>query len=148
MGDTRTDLYDPTSSLKYDIVFPSAGTYYCYLRNWASDSLNNGFHLEFDGVRLSTQSDSHGTREAVYATKQSIWNWATQWQYGEGDVEGPLDIVVNSAGTHTLAIISRDPGFRFDRIIVVDYKIGGSNYSTGTAPAFLNELETIPNGYN
>ena len=147
MGDTRTDLYDPTSSLKYDIDFPSAGTYYCYLRNWASDSLNNGFHLEFDGVRLSTQSDSHGTREAVYATKQSIWNWATQWQYGEGDVEGPLDIVVNSAGTHTLAIVSRDPGFRFDRIIVVDYKIGGLNYSTGTAPAFLNELETIPNGY-
>ena len=84
----------------------------------------------------------------VFATKESKWNWASQWKYGEIDVEGPLDIVVNSAGTHTLGIATREIGFRMDRIIIVDYKIGGQDYSGTTAPAFLDELETIPNGYN
>ena len=133
-----------SGTLEYDISFPAAGTYYCYIRNWASTSENNGCHLEFDSVRLSEMYD----REAVYATKQSIWNWATQWQLGESSHIGPLDIVVDSAGNHTLGIVTRDLGFKIDRIIIVDHKIGGQDYTGTTAPAFLDELDTIPNGYN
>jgi len=133
-----------SGTLEYDISFPAAGTYYCYIRNWASDHLNNGCHLEFDSVRLSEQSG----RVGVYAVKQSIWNWATQWQFGDDSHIGPLDIVVGSAGTHTLGIVTREIGFKADRIIIIDSKIGGQDYTGTTAPAFLDELDTIPNGYN
>jgi hypothetical protein len=131
-------------TLQYQISFPSAGTYYCYIRNWASGSENNGCHLELDGTRIS---EING-REAVYATKESKWNWATQWQLGEGAHIGPLDIVINTAGPHTLGIVTRDLGFKVDRVIVIDRKIGDQDYTGTTAPAFLDVLETVPNGYN
>ena len=138
------DATHATETLEYDIDFPAAGTYYCYIRNWASDHLNNGFHLKFDGVVLSQQSGKVG----VYAIKQSVWNWAAQWQFENDSHIGPLDIYVSSAGTHTLGISNREIGFKADRIVITDYKIGDQDYSTVVDLPFLHELDTIPNGYN
>ena len=111
-------------------------------------SVSNGFHLEFDGIRQSTLTDAHGTRIACYSTKEGAWKWATQWQYGESNSAGPLSINVTTPGNHTIGITTRDYLFKYDRVVVTDYKVGDQDYATTSQPAFLNVLETIPNGYN
>jgi hypothetical protein len=156
LRDTRTGTFvTPTSSANYQVYFPQAGTYYCYIRYYSLVSSNpdasysNGFHLDFDGVRQSTLTDSYATRVACYSTKEGAWRWATQWQYGESDVGGPLSFVVNTPGTHTISVVTRDHLFKFDRLVITNYKVNGQDYSTSTSPSWLEtHMNAIPAGYN
>jgi hypothetical protein len=113
------------------------------VRNYATSSENNGFHLVIDGVQIT------GTKgiDGVIVVKKSTWNWGTQFQYGKGDHHGPVKVEINKAGKHVIGIKGRDLGFRFDKLIVTDQKIDNKEVDGTEVPYFLDRLNGIPLGY-
>jgi hypothetical protein len=129
-------------SLNYEINFPKAGTYFLYLRTWANSATSNGVHLKIDGQPMT----DNGIYKAVYVVKQSAWNYSSQWQsYTEGKHEGPLGIRINSAGNHTITLLSREFGFKIDKLVVVSGKvIPPGDYSSVYVEKGLQKLDSLP----
>ncbi|MBF0431113.1 MAG: hypothetical protein HQK83_07535 [Fibrobacteria bacterium] len=133
-----------SGKLDYKINFTEAGTYYLYLRNYATGSPDNAVHFWIDGNKLTGVLGL----EAIYFIKSSTWNWSSQWQIADAVHEGPVDIQISSAGEHTLTFEERDDFWKFDRFVITTEMINPpGTYSSGLEEFELDILNDIPNGY-
>ncbi|MBD3392587.1 MAG: hypothetical protein GF418_10890 [Chitinivibrionales bacterium] len=131
-----------SGKVHYTVNFPQAGTYYLYIRNYATNSQDNGVHLEISGSAVTPSSG----KEAIYAPKIATFNWAAQWQCGEGCHCGPLDIEIPSAGEHTVTLVNREDNFKLDRIAVLKTPLTDGQYCGYGDVSELNVLNEYANG--
>ena len=123
-GWTGLDLTGPR--LDYDINFPQAGTYRLWVRTSAASGNDDSFHAGLDGVGY-TNSTGVGMGNIV-----GSWGWTNDANSGQA-----VEIVVNTAGLHTLNIWMREDGVQVDKILL------GIN---ATAPQGTSGRKKVPQG--
>ncbi|NCC94787.1 MAG: hypothetical protein EOM10_16230, partial [Opitutae bacterium] len=82
------------SSLDFKFTVQQAGTWYVWVRAYATANENNGFRLGLDGA----------VKGDIYLKKIG-WSWTPEWLTGESHA-GPVTVNL-SAGTHTLSLLKR-----------------------------------------
>ncbi|NCD23931.1 MAG: hypothetical protein EOL90_13490, partial [Spartobacteria bacterium] len=82
------------SKLDFRFTVQQAGTWYVWVRAYATADVNNGFRLGLDGA----------VKGDIYLKKIG-WSWTPEWLRGESH-SGPVTVTL-SAGTHTLSILKR-----------------------------------------
>ena len=132
-------------TLNYTVNFPKAGTYFLYLRTWANSATSNGVNLKIDEQSLT----DNGIHKAVYVVKKSAWNYSSQWQsYTEGKHYGPLELHIKTAGNHTITLMSREIGFRIDKLVLVSEKVTPpGDYNSTFVEEGLQKLDELPDNH-
>ncbi|MEA3460944.1 MAG: FlgD immunoglobulin-like domain containing protein, partial [Bacteroidota bacterium] len=94
-------------SLNYSITLNTAGTWYIWIRAYATTAENNGLFIKLDGETLTAPEDNpYAGVPDIYLTKNG-WCWKPEWKGpGDGEHEGPITMTA-SAGTHILSICKR-----------------------------------------
>jgi|GEM_PF-7045750 putative transposon-encoded protein len=82
------------SNLDFKFTVQQAGTWYVWVRAYATADVNNGFRLGLDGA----------VKGDIYLKKIG-WSWTPEWLTGDSH-SGPVTLNL-SAGTHTLSILKR-----------------------------------------
>jgi len=112
---------DNSAQLGYDIDFETAGTYYIWMRRWATSSADNscwiGLEIGLDGTQIT---DGETNRFDNYNGYYDQWYWRA-YQVGK----------YISAGSHTFEVRRREPDYRIDRIILT---ADGNHTPSGTGP--------------
>jgi hypothetical protein len=101
-------LHDAGSGprLDYHVNFQSTGTYYVWIRGYATDQDQNSVHVGVDGT-------SYRTGEGITIKSYHNWTWSNQT---EADTRATIDIL--DAGIHTVNIWMHKNGFRVDKILL------------------------------
>ena len=82
------------SRLNFNVSIQSPGTWYVWIRAYATANENNGYRLGLDDAVLGD----------IYL-KKSGWSWLPEWLTGESHA-GPITVTL-SAGNHVLSILKR-----------------------------------------
>ena len=105
----------------YDIDFETAGTYYVWLRRYASGSAANSAFVGMDGTVIDDYFDNNNS-----GLSPAVWIWLSKVS------NSPLDPVYVTTGEHTFQIRRREKNYRVDRIILTT----DSGYTpSGAGPA-------------
>ncbi|MCK4276786.1 MAG: hypothetical protein KAX78_09750, partial [Phycisphaerae bacterium] len=105
----------------YDIDFETAGTYYVWLRRYASGSATNSAFVGMDGTVIDDYFDNNNS-----GLSPAVWYWLSKCS------NSTLDPVYVTTGEHTFQIRRREKNYRVDRIILTD----DSGYTpSGNGPA-------------
>ncbi len=119
-GDSRSP------QLRYNVTFPSAGTYYVWVRGYAVDNNARIIHAGLDNATVST------------ADKINLSTG--RWMWSRSTTDGPpATINVATAGKHTFNLWMGQDGFRADKIILTndssyvpsDYTLINGNLAVG-----------------
>jgi len=94
-------------SLNFRFTLNSEGTWYIWIRGYATTPENNGLYLKLDGNYLTAPANHpHAGVKDIYLKKHG-WCWKPEWQASVHSVhEGPITMTA-SAGTHILSICKR-----------------------------------------
>ena len=100
-----TTTYTTTSpEVRYTINITTTGTYYLWLRGYASDGGGDSVYVGLDGQL--------GTAVTGFAPRK--WDWAN-----ETTPSGtPVMLQITEPGLHTLQVWQREDGVRLDRILL------------------------------
>jgi hypothetical protein len=93
--------------LSYTVDFPTAGTWYVWLRGYGNDNNDNSVHAGLNG--------------AGQAALEDLGDWPDEWIWINHDFDSVLNLAtltVPSAGVHTFNLFQREDGFRIDRILL------------------------------
>ena len=106
-GTNNDTGYTTTSpELVYEVDFITTGTYYVWVRGWASDGSSNSVHSGLDGTGPAT------------ADRISIETFNT-WQWGRTTMDTPpATLDVTSIGQHSIHLWMREDGFVVDKVIL------------------------------
>jgi hypothetical protein len=118
----------PTTSpeLRYQVNFPSAGTYYIWVRCRVANGNDDTMHAGLDGVL-------QGTSDKIIMNTQGSWGWT------QSTSDGPVaTISVATAGVHTFSIWMREDGFAADKIILTK--------SSSFVPSGTGQLPSVQKG--
>jgi hypothetical protein len=100
-----TPTYTATSpELRYSINFTTTGTYYTWLRGYASNGGGDSVYVSLNDQPAATLTG--------FAPRQ--WSWANS----NASQGGRFTIQVTTPGLHTLHIWQREDGLRLDRILL------------------------------
>jgi hypothetical protein len=88
-------------SLNFEFDVKTPGTWYVWIRTYATTSEDNGIHLKVNNSELR---HSRGTSD-IYL-KKGVWSWEPEWQFGESSHSGPIRANF-VAGKNTLSILKR-----------------------------------------
>ncbi|MEM8945911.1 MAG: DUF5060 domain-containing protein [Planctomycetota bacterium] len=97
---------------EYKFTVTSPGTYQMRFRNHR----NSG--IPFDQENDIWAKMDNGSWIKVFSGIQGEWNWASNFDFGEGN--RPAASYQLSAGEHTFTIAGRSNGFRVDRVVFYD----------------------------
>jgi fimbrial isopeptide formation D2 family protein/uncharacterized repeat protein (TIGR01451 family) len=124
--------------MDYHVNFPTAGTWYVWLRGQSPDSSANSCHIGLDGVKvvdnMGNGSDWTG----------STWKWANYCHGESAQSKTRAQIVVGSAGDHTLNIWMCKDGLQVDKIILCGTPDDPPQVTCGSTSS--GPGETPPNG--
>ncbi|NNF56897.1 MAG: T9SS type A sorting domain-containing protein [Rhodothermaceae bacterium] len=112
MPDLGTQYRTPdgvSPSMSYAVEFATTGTYYVWLRLYASDNNSKLIHVGLDGSSSRTQA--RGMHTAV----QNAWTW-TSTRLGGGSGSAVLDVA--TAGEHTINVWMGDDGAYVDKVVL------------------------------
>jgi hypothetical protein len=121
-GAAIDDTNYPTTrpELRYRVQISTPGTYYVWLRGYATDDSNNSVHVGLNG-QAAASADKIST---------STFNG---WAWIQSTRDGPVATVnISSAGLHTISIWMREDGFRVDRVLLTT---NSSLTPSGNGPA-------------
>lgn len=90
--------------LDYRVHFPKSGTWYVWVRGWASDGTDDSVHLGLDGAEVKS------TTAFVITIKK--------WAWSKRSVGSPSASMEVSAGAHVLNLWVREDGALVDRILL------------------------------
>ena len=108
--------------LEYRVNFRKAGTYYVWIRSWATSGTSDSAYFGFDGAWLAN---------TVAMTPLNTWVW-----------KGPFTMNVGSAGVHTLGVTRREAFAQVDKIFV---GTTSGAAPTGSGPAESSRGSVSPN---
>lgn len=86
----------------FDIDFPSAGSYYLWMRVWAESDTKNATYVSLNGSQVGPLFDNIDD-----SNNYGTFRWHRHVAY----------FTIPSAGEHLFAIHTREPGYRVDRFI-------------------------------
>ncbi len=123
----RADGAD-NSSLNFQFTVQQAGTWYVWIRAYATADVNNGYRLGLDNAVLGE----------IYLKKIG-WSWLPEWLNGESHAS-PVTITL-TAGSHVLKILKRKiENPLIDKIVLTRTAEAPTGYGpapTGLVPAAL-----------
>ena len=123
----RADGAD-NSSLNFQFTVQQAGTWYVWIRAYATADVNNGYRLGLDNAVLGD----------IYLKKIG-WSWLPEWLNGESHA-GPVTITL-TAGSHVLKVLKRKiENPLIDKIVLTRSAAAPMEYgpaATGIVPAAL-----------
>ncbi len=127
-GNKVVQISSSGAKVNYEINVTQGGSWYLWIRTYASGSANNGMYVELNGAKIN-----NGSVSDIYL-KKGVWSWEPEWLFGESSHQGPIRVNINS-GKHTLSIIQRKSERPYiDKIILT---------KSATPPTGFGEAETI-----
>ena len=114
-----------SSRLNYQLDVRQAGTWYVWIRAYATANENNGYQLMLDGRLLGD----------IYLKKIG-WSWLPEWLRGLSHA-GPVTVNL-TAGRHTLSILKRKvENPLVDKIVLTRSAVPPSGYGPAATPSNL-----------
>jgi hypothetical protein len=107
-GVTTDDTTYPTTrpELRYRVQINTPGTYYVWLRGYATDDSNNSVHVGLNGQATASA-------DKISTSTFNSWTWIKSTR------DGPVATLnISSAGLHTINLWMREDGFRVDRVLL------------------------------
>ncbi|GAH67175.1 unnamed protein product, partial [marine sediment metagenome] len=102
-GSGAEDWVD-AAELSYEIDFTNAGTYYTWMRRWATSSADNSAWVGLDGTIVG---------DGVTDRFDNYNGYYDQWYWRKHNTE-----VYISSGSHEFNVRRREGGYKIDRIIL------------------------------
>jgi PKD repeat protein len=121
-GATTDDTNYPTTrpELRYRVQISTPGTYYVWLRGYATDDSNNSVHVGLNGQAVASA-------DKISTSTFNSWTWIQSTR------DGPVATVnISSAGLYTINLWMREDGFRVDRVLLTT---NSSLTPSGNGPA-------------
>ncbi len=107
-NNTAAGAITASPRLDYVTTFPSAGTYYVWVRGRAPTANT------YDGDSLHL-----GLNGAVASGAERITGFSTTWGWTRSTMGPPVAVLnVATAGTHTVNVWMREDGFTFDKLVL------------------------------
>jgi len=122
MHPNESSTWSEACEVNYDIDFTNAGTYYVWIRRYATGSSQNSCFIGLDDTQISnTYFDNRND-----GLDPSAWTWMGRL------ADNSIAEVYISSGSHTFQVRRREEDYRVDRIILT----ADGNYTpSGTGPA-------------
>ncbi len=125
-----------TPQLDFVIDFVKTGTHYVWVRGYRTSGTDDSCHAGLDGdVTNSDRIQAGGTN--------NTWEWSNQRR----ESLGPAFVEVTSTGLHTLNVLMREDGWRFDKVVLTtnpDYTPTGEGPEESHRGARLKAYAPIP----
>jgi hypothetical protein len=91
--------------LRFLVAFPQPGTYYVWIRGWASNGGSDSVWIGLDG-------ETSAYLRRVEGFKAGAWSWSGQ------TAEQPVSLTITEPGSYTVHVWMREDGFAFDQILL------------------------------
>jgi len=103
-----------TPQLDFVVDFVKTGTHYVWVRGYSTSGTDDSCHAGLDGDVTTSDRIQAGSGN-------STWEWSIQRR----ESLGPAQFEVASTGVHTVNVLMREDGWRFDKIVLTtnpDYR--------------------------
>jgi hypothetical protein len=132
LPDTGAQYDDITSAprLDYNVNFKSAGTYYVWVRGYATAKSNDSVSVGVDGT-------SYGMAERITFNSYNTWTWSNRTAS-----EAAATIDIASGGIHTVNIWMHKDGLRLDKVVMTKSS-GFQPSGSGPQEQWENDLGRI-----
>ncbi|MFH1884878.1 MAG: LamG-like jellyroll fold domain-containing protein [Planctomycetota bacterium] len=125
-----------TPQLDFVVEFVKTGTHYVWVRGYSTSGTDDSCHVGLDGDVTTSDRIQAGSGN-------STWEWSIQRR----ESLGPAQFEVASAGVHTVNVLMREDGWRFDKIVLTtnpDYRPTGEGPEESHRGARLKAYKPIP----
>ncbi|MBK8970400.1 MAG: chitobiase/beta-hexosaminidase C-terminal domain-containing protein [Hahellaceae bacterium] len=102
-----SDYLSDSARLDYTINFVETGTYYVWVRGYATDGYSDTVYVGVDGVPSLTG-------DVIGRFKKGGWQWSNR----HASTGSPVTIEVTTPGVHRVSFWMRESGFIMDRMLV------------------------------
>ncbi len=122
--------------LDFVVDFVKTGTHYVWVRGYSTSGTDDSCHAGLDGDETTSDRIQAGSGN-------SSWEWSIQRR----ESLGPALVDVPSTGLHTLNVIMREDGWRFDKIVLTtnpDYRPTDEGPPESHRGARLKAYDPIP----
>ena len=101
----EVDWTNGSPSLSYPVTLAASGTFFVWLRGYATGSTNDSVHLGLDGAT--------GGADRLSWTTYGAWTWTNRTDAGT-----PAAIMATATGDHVVNLWMREDGARVDRFVL------------------------------
>lgn len=124
---TATDVSIESNSpdMKFNLVFPTAGRYYVWIRGRGNSNTDDSVHAGVENLVISTSYQM-----SCAEWQQAIWAWCKNRMNSSSAY-----IDINPPGFYTFNLYMRDDGFRADKILLT----ADGSYNPVTTPTTEEE---------
>ncbi len=122
--------------LDFVVDFVKTGTHYVWVRGYSTSGTDDSCHAGLDGDVTTSDRIQAGSGN-------SSWEWSIQRR----ESLGPAQFEIASAGVHTVNVLMREDGWRFDKIVLTtnpDYRPTDEGPEESHRGARLKAYKPIP----
>lgn len=103
-----TDIETYSPKIRFNVIFPTAGTYHIWIRGYAGNTWDDSVHAGMNGLVSSTAD-----RISCSQWQQPQWYWCKNTTGGS-----PATIYVGAPGAAIFELWMREDGFNADKIVI------------------------------